>query len=104
MVVWFDAFTQNVDRTPRNANLLLWHRKLYPIDHGAALYFHHDWPTMEKKIDVALCRDRAPHPAALGRRRFPQAAAMAHQKLTPEVLGRNCRQVPDVWLESIPAG
>jgi hypothetical protein len=50
MLVWFDAFTQNIDRTARNANLLVWHRKLYPIDHGAALYFHHDWPTMEKKI------------------------------------------------------
>ncbi|MGA8731337.1 MAG: HipA family kinase, partial [Terracidiphilus sp.] len=37
LTVWFDAFTQNVDRTPRNANLLVWHRKLYPIDHGAAL-------------------------------------------------------------------
>ena len=33
MVVWFDAFTLNIDRTPRNANLLVWHRKLYPIDH-----------------------------------------------------------------------
>src|SRR5579863_3096628 len=50
MLVWFDAFTQNVDRTPRNANLLVWHRKLYPIDHGAALFFHHDWASMESKI------------------------------------------------------
>ncbi|MDX6460348.1 MAG: hypothetical protein QOE55_4045, partial [Acidobacteriaceae bacterium] len=39
--VWFDAFVQNVDRTPRNANLLNWHRQLYFIDHGAALFFHH---------------------------------------------------------------
>ncbi len=51
MIVWFDAFTQNVDRTPRNANLLVWHRKLYPIDHGAALFFHHDWPAMNQKIE-----------------------------------------------------
>src|SRR5579871_4536783 len=50
LTVWLDAFTQNVDRTARNANLLLWHRKLYLIDHGAALFFHHDWPTMHKKI------------------------------------------------------
>lgn len=41
-VVWFDAFVTNVDRTPRNPNLLLWHKTLYLIDHGAALYFHHD--------------------------------------------------------------
>jgi hypothetical protein len=42
-IVWFDAFVSNVDRTPRNPNLLLWHRKLWLIDHGAALYLHHSW-------------------------------------------------------------
>jgi hypothetical protein len=42
-IVWFDAFVTNVDRTARNANLLMWHRRLQLIDHGAALYFHHDW-------------------------------------------------------------
>src|SRR5262249_28179758 len=46
-IVWFDAFVTNVDRTARNANLLWWHRKLYLIDHGAALYFHHNWPSLE---------------------------------------------------------
>ncbi|HBL30615.1 MAG TPA: aminotransferase class I and II, partial [Acidobacteria bacterium] len=42
-IVWFDALVTNVDRTPRNPNLLLWHRAPYLIDHGAALYFHHAW-------------------------------------------------------------
>jgi len=42
-VVWFDAYLSNVDRTPRNPNLLLWHRKLWLIDHGAALYTQHGW-------------------------------------------------------------
>src|SRR6201996_6445155 len=42
-IVWFDAFVTNVDRTPRNANMLMWHRHLQLIDHGAALYFHHAW-------------------------------------------------------------
>ena len=40
-VVWFDAFVTNLDRTRRNTNLLVWHRRLQLIDHGAALYFHH---------------------------------------------------------------
>ena len=40
-VVWFDAFVLNVDRTPRNPNLLRWHHGLWLIDHGAALYVHH---------------------------------------------------------------
>jgi hypothetical protein len=42
-IVWFDAFVCNVDRTARNVNMLMWHRKLWLIDHGAALYFHHAW-------------------------------------------------------------
>ena len=42
--VWFDAFVTNVDRTLKNPNLLYWHKNLYLIDHGAALYFHHNWP------------------------------------------------------------
>lgn len=40
-IVWFDAFTSNVDRTARNTNMLAWHRRLWLIDHGAALFFHH---------------------------------------------------------------
>ncbi|HEX7588398.1 MAG TPA: HipA family kinase, partial [Anaerolineae bacterium] len=42
-IVWFDAYVTNVDRTPRNVNILLWQNALWLIDHGAALYFHHDW-------------------------------------------------------------
>ncbi len=42
-IVWFDAYVTNIDRTARNANMLVWHRQLTLIDHGAALYFHHDW-------------------------------------------------------------
>src|SRR5215217_5981952 len=49
--VWFDALVTNVDRTPRNANLLCWHRKLYLIDHGAALYFHHNWPATPEDLE-----------------------------------------------------
>ena len=44
-VLWFDALVHNVDRTWRNPNLLVWHRDIWLIDHGAALYFHHNWPT-----------------------------------------------------------
>lgn len=42
-IVWFDAYVSNVDRTARNTNMLLWHKRLYLIDHGAALFFHHSW-------------------------------------------------------------
>src|SRR5262249_14073305 len=56
MAVWFDAFITNVDRTARNPNLLYWHKSLYFIDHGAALYFHHDWRNIAEKA-------RSPFPA-----------------------------------------
>jgi hypothetical protein len=48
-IVWFDPLVTNVDRTARNTNLLVWHRELYMIDHGAALYFHHDWERVEER-------------------------------------------------------
>jgi HipA-like kinase len=48
-VLWFDALVQNVDRTWRNPNLLVWHGDIWLIDHGAALYFHHNWPTADPK-------------------------------------------------------
>src|SRR5687768_5678145 len=44
-VVWFDAWVLNVDRSWRNPNLLRWHDEMWLIDHGAALYFAHNWPS-----------------------------------------------------------
>src|SRR5688572_27622803 len=49
-IVWFDAYVSNVDRTARNTNMLMWHRRLWLIDHGAALYFHHS-PGWERGRD-----------------------------------------------------
>jgi hypothetical protein len=52
-IVWFDAYVTNVDRTARNANMLMWHRQLTLIDHGAALYFHHSWDNyLERSVDA----------------------------------------------------
>lgn len=101
MLVWFDAFTQNIDRTPRNANLLVWHRKLYPIDHGAALFFHHDWPTMQQKIasPFAQIKDQILLPWAKDIR---GAAAIAHQRLTAPVLAGIVDLIPEEWLSAIP--
>ena len=46
-LVWFDAFVTNPDRTHRNPNLLIWKKQPWLIDHGAALYAHHDWPSVD---------------------------------------------------------
>lgn len=48
-IVWLDCLLTNVDRTPRNTNMLIWHKELWLIDHGAALYFHHSWENWEKQ-------------------------------------------------------
>ena len=50
-IVWFDALIMNVDRTARNTNMLMWHKKLYLIDHGASLIFHHQWETAASKFE-----------------------------------------------------
>jgi hypothetical protein len=103
MIVWFDAFTQNIDRTPRNANLLVWHRKLYPIDHGAALFFHHDWPSMERKIAApfAEIKDHILLPWA---KEIGNAAGIAHDRLITPVLEEIVNLIPEEWLEAIPGG
>jgi hypothetical protein len=101
LAVWFDAFTMNVDRTPKNANLLVWHRKIYFIDHGAALFFHHNWATMEQKVESPFTqiKDHILMPWAS---QMEQAAAVAHEKLARDSLAKIVDQVPDAWLESIP--
>src|SRR3982750_2821295 len=48
-IVWIDCLLTNVDRTPRNTNMLIWHRELWLIDHGAALYFHHSWDNWKEQ-------------------------------------------------------
>ena len=98
-LVWLDAFTQNVDRTPRNPNLLVWHRKLYCIDHGAALYFHHHWESAEEKLasPFAPIRDHVLLPWAKAIR---EAGAEAHKRLTPALLESILTMIPDEWLAS----
>lgn len=48
-IVWLDAFLTNVDRTVKNTNMLMWHKELWLIDHGASLYFHHSWENISKQ-------------------------------------------------------
>lgn len=101
MAVWFDAFVQNVDRTARNPNLLVWHRSLYFIDHGAALFFHHNWPTALEKAQSSFEETRH-HILLPWATAFEDAARLAHARLTPKVLREILELVPDGWLESGP--
>ena len=97
-VVWFDAFVTNVDRTPRNPNMLRWHRQLYLIDHGAALYFHHDWRDhlARARSPFAMIRNHALLPLAGDLRAADAALA---PRITEAALRDIVAHVPDDWLE-----
>jgi hypothetical protein len=96
-IVWFDAYVTNVDRTPRNTNMLMWHRRLWLIDHGAALYFHHAWNNY-------LQRSRDPFPMIKDHvlLRFASTLQAIDSKMTglvtPEMIDRIVKLIPDSWL------
>ncbi|MBK7210108.1 MAG: aminotransferase class I and II [Xanthomonadales bacterium] len=100
-IVWFDAYVSNVDRTPRNANLMTWHRRLWLIDHGAALYFHHDWTDWAERSRRAFVpiRDHVLLPWA---DRLADVDAELAARLTPERITGIVADVPDAWLLAEP--
>jgi len=99
-IVWFDAFVTNVDRTPHNTNMLMWHRQPWLIDHGSSLYFHHSpgWTSDER-------RARAPFPAIKDHVLLRVATDLEHADrsstavLTPDTVYAIVRMVPDDWLD-----
>src|SRR5215475_2376854 len=96
-VIWFDAYVTNVDRTPRNTNMLIWHRRLWLIDHGAALYFHHTW-------DDYRARSRAPFPMIKDHVLLQLASALQEVdaqmtgRVTPDIIDSAVKLIPDAWL------
>lgn len=102
-IVWFDAFITNVDRTARNANLLVWHRRLWLIDHGAALYFHHHWATARggAQKPFALIEDHVLLPFASA---LEAADARMTTVLTPAIVRDVVSLIPDDWLHDEPTG
>jgi hypothetical protein len=97
LIVWFDAYVTNIDRTARNVNMLIWHRRLWLIDHGAALYFHHSW-------NHYLMRSREPFPEIKDHvlLRFANALETVDSKMTerliPDLIERIVKLIPDTWL------
>jgi hypothetical protein len=96
-IVWLDAFITNVDRTVRNTNMLMWHRRLHLIDHGAAFYFHHSWRDyLERSADpFTLIKDHV-------LLRFASAIAAAEARLsplvTPALIDDLIEALPQEWL------
>jgi hypothetical protein len=98
-IVWFDALVSNVDRTPRNTNMLMWHGAPWLIDHGSALYFHHA-PGWEREAE----RPRAPferirdHVLLKAATALPDADRTLATALTADVIADVLALVPDAWL------
>ena len=100
-IAWFDAFIMNVDRTARNTNMLMWHKKLYLIDHGASLFFHHQWATAPDKFESPFVPIKD-HVLL----RYTNDVNKAGQKFKP-ILNRELLQsvvalIPDDWLGEEP--
>ncbi|MDM1408337.1 HipA family kinase [Myroides sp. DF42-4-2] len=96
-VVWLDAFITNVDRTFRNTNMLVWHKELWLIDHGASFYFHHSFTNWEKSAvtPFALIKD---HVLLAKASKLDQVNQVFTQVLTDEVLQDIVNQIPVDWL------
>ncbi len=101
-IVAFDAFVENVDRSWRNPNLLLWHGAVWMIDHGATLYFHHNWPRAAAVVHRPFKWDDhvlKPYASQLA----TEGPALAAQ-LTPELIAEVTALVPADWLDDGDAG
>lgn len=96
-IVWLDSLLMNVDRTVRNTNMLWWNKELWLIDHGASLYFHHNWPD---PLDSSK-----PFPLIKNHVLLPQAAELEavnetlRPRLTTERIAAIVSLIPDEWLD-----
>lgn len=103
-IVWLDALTTNIDRTPRNPNLLHWQGGVWLIDHGAALYFHHDWTSVDEQKMIspfAPIRDHVLLPVASDLQGADRRMA---ERVTPAVIADILLGVPDELLMDAPEG
>lgn len=100
-IVWLDCLITNVDRTPRNTNMLVWHKELWLIDHGAALYFHHSTQNWEQQVTRPFMqiKDHVLLPYAT---EIEEADAESTVILTEERIRAIISLIPDEWLETEP--
>ena len=100
-IVWFDAFICNVDRTARNVNMLMWHRRLWLIDHGAALYFHHAWDQRDGHAltPFALIKD---HVLLKFASSLQETAAEMQARITMDAVAQIVELIPEAWLLDDP--
>jgi len=96
-ILWMDALLTNVDRTAKNTNMLIWHKELWLIDHGASLYFHHTWTGWEKYAlsPFTQVKDHVMLPFAT---ELDEVDKEFRAILTPEKITEIVNTLPDDWL------
>ncbi|ETZ22505.1 HipA family kinase [Pedobacter sp. V48] len=96
-IVWLDCLLTNMDRTVRNTNMLIWHKELWLIDHGASLYFHHSMQNWEEQAvrPFALVKDHVLLPQAS---ELEEVDAAFKTILTNELINSVVSLIPDQWL------
>jgi len=96
-IVWLDALITNVDRTPRNTNMLMWKSELWLIDHGASFYFHHSWHNWEEQAlrSFPKIKDHVLLPNATELTAVDEEFTSI---LTDELLSSIIDLIPDAWL------
>ncbi len=97
-IVWLDAYITNVDRTFRNTNMLIWHKDLWLIDHGASFYFHHSFtdPKGHAVLPFSLIKDHVLLPQAA---KLTEVDAEFKAILTADTLRSIVNLLPNEWLQ-----
>lgn len=97
-IVWLDWLLTNVDRSYRNTNMLMWHKELWLIDHGAALYFHHSWTGWQAhaRKPFAQLKDHVLLPLAT---EMKKADIQMKAAITPAAISTIVSLLPEEWLQ-----
>lgn len=97
-IVWMDALLMNVDRTARNTNMLIWHKELWLIDHGASLYFHHSWDNWEEQMTKPFVQIKD-HVLLNRAKQVREIDSKYRSIFSNDVVKRILNAIPDEWLQ-----
>ena len=100
--VLLDSMIINIDRTAKNTNLLIWNQELWLIDHGASLYFHHNWKSRESHLTRTFPSIKD-HVLLAKADKLPEAAAEIKAALNAEKITEIVALIPDDWLDDAAA-
>ncbi len=103
LILWLDAYIMNVDRTVKNTNMLVWHKELWLIDHGASLYFHHNMESWQQ-LAASPFNNISQHVLRHSGQDIRGADKRAKELLTPELITEIVDNIPEDWLTDADPG